>query len=162
MMSVVSSTTPGTDENSCRTPSIFTDVIAAPSIDDRRMRRSAFPIVVPKPRSNGCAENRPNFGVSVSRSTSRRFGLWNPFHSIGLKPPTDAKTGARERLLRVQLDDQLLLDRQDDVLPIRKLLDGPLEAVGVEVEPAGNAAALRGVQGHLDDVVLAGVFLQRD
>jgi hypothetical protein len=53
MMSVVSSTTPGTDENSCSTPSILTDVIAAPSTEDSRMRRRAFPIVVPKPRSNG-------------------------------------------------------------------------------------------------------------
>jgi hypothetical protein len=28
---------------------------AAPSIDDSSTRRSALPIVVPKPRSNGCA-----------------------------------------------------------------------------------------------------------
>ena len=75
MMSVVSSTTPGIDENSCSTPSIFTAVTAAPSIDESRIRRRALPIVVPKPRSNGCAEKRPNFGVSVSRSTSRRFGF---------------------------------------------------------------------------------------
>jgi hypothetical protein len=40
-------------ENSCRTPSILTAVIAAPSTDESRMRRSAFPIVVPNPRSNG-------------------------------------------------------------------------------------------------------------
>ncbi len=55
MMSVVSSTTPEIDENSCSTPSILTAVTAAPSIDESRIRRSALPIVVPKPRSNGCA-----------------------------------------------------------------------------------------------------------
>ena len=34
---------------------IFTAVIAAPSIDDSSTRRSALPMVVPNPRSNGCA-----------------------------------------------------------------------------------------------------------
>ena len=55
MMSVASSTTPGIGENSWSTPSIFTAVMAAPSIDESSTRRSAFPIVVPKPRSKGCA-----------------------------------------------------------------------------------------------------------
>ncbi len=55
MMSVASSTTPGIGENSCRTPSIFTAVMAAPSIEDSSTRLSALPIVVPNPRSNGCA-----------------------------------------------------------------------------------------------------------
>jgi hypothetical protein len=50
-------------------------VIAAPSIDESRMRRRAFPIVVPNPRSNGCASNRPKVAVSVARSTSSRFGF---------------------------------------------------------------------------------------
>ena len=55
MMSVASSTTPGIGENSCSTPSIFTAVIAAPSTEESSTRRSALPMVVPKPRSNGCA-----------------------------------------------------------------------------------------------------------
>ena len=55
MMSVASSTTPLIGENSCSTPSICTAVIAAPSIDDSSTRRTALPMVVPKPRSNGCA-----------------------------------------------------------------------------------------------------------
>ena len=55
-MSVASSTTPGIDWNSCSTPSIFTAVIAAPSMEDSSTRRSALPMVVPNPRSNGCAE----------------------------------------------------------------------------------------------------------
>ena len=59
MMSVTSSTTPGTAVNSCSTPSILTAVIAAPSIDESRTRRSALPTVVPHPRSSGWAVNRP-------------------------------------------------------------------------------------------------------
>ena len=55
MMLVASSVTFGMGVNSCSTPSIFTAVIAAPSMDESKTRRSAFPIVVPKPRSNGWA-----------------------------------------------------------------------------------------------------------
>lgn len=57
--SVTSSLTPGIDENSCCTPSIWTAVAAAPSIDESKHRRSALPTVVAKPRSKGCAENFP-------------------------------------------------------------------------------------------------------
>ena len=59
MMSVTSSTTPGIEENSCSTPSIWTAVIAAPSIEESRTRRRALPMVVAKPRSNGWAMNLP-------------------------------------------------------------------------------------------------------
>ena len=37
----------------------FTAVMAAPSIEERRTRRSAFPTVVPQPRSSGWAVYRP-------------------------------------------------------------------------------------------------------
>src|SRR6266481_3794868 len=52
IMSVASSTTPGIEENSCSTPSIFTAVIAAPSMELSSARRRAFPTVVPQPRSS--------------------------------------------------------------------------------------------------------------
>src|ERR1700738_3776189 len=84
MMSVASSTTPGIDENSCRTPSILTAVMAAPSIEVNSARRRAFPPVVPQPRANGCAEKRPYFSVSDSSSDARRFGFWKPFHILFL------------------------------------------------------------------------------
>ncbi len=45
MMSVTSSFTPGTVENSCRTPSILMLVTAAPGMDDRSVRRSELPMV---------------------------------------------------------------------------------------------------------------------
>ena len=54
-MSVTSSRTPGIEENSCSTPSICTDVMAAPCSDDSSTRRSALPSVSPKPRSSGSA-----------------------------------------------------------------------------------------------------------
>jgi hypothetical protein len=54
-MSVTSSRTPGTDENSCSTLSICTEVIAAPWSEERSTRRRALPRVRPKPRSSGSA-----------------------------------------------------------------------------------------------------------
>ena len=45
MMSVTSSVTPGTVENSCSTPSILMLVTAAPGIDDSSVRRSELPMV---------------------------------------------------------------------------------------------------------------------
>jgi hypothetical protein len=41
-----------------------------------------LPMVVPKPRSKGCALNLPYVSVSVSASTASRFGFWNPLHNI--------------------------------------------------------------------------------
>jgi hypothetical protein len=54
-MSVTSSRTPATLENSCSTLSICTLVMAAPCSDDSSTRRSALPSVRPKPRSSGSA-----------------------------------------------------------------------------------------------------------
>ena len=59
MMSVASSTTPEMDWNSCSTPSMRIAVTAAPSIELSSVRRSALPMVVPKPRSKGWALNLP-------------------------------------------------------------------------------------------------------
>ena len=54
-MSVTSSRTPAMEENSCSTPSICTEVTAAPCSEESSTRRSALPSVVPKPRSSGSA-----------------------------------------------------------------------------------------------------------
>ena len=45
MMSVTSSRTPGRVVNSCATPSIFTEVTAAPSSEESSTRRSELPNV---------------------------------------------------------------------------------------------------------------------
>ena len=54
--SVTSSRTPATEENSCTTPCIWIAFTAAPCSEESRTRRSAFPSVVPKPRSRGPSE----------------------------------------------------------------------------------------------------------
>src|SRR4029078_12673407 len=56
-MSVTSSRTPARLENSCSTPSILIEVMAAPWSEDNSPRRSELPSVIPKPRSSGSATN---------------------------------------------------------------------------------------------------------
>src|SRR5262245_40172299 len=159
VMSVVSSTTPGMAVNSCSTRSILRAEIAAPSMDDSRILRSALPMVVPNPRSKGWAVKRPNLAVKVSLSTSRRLGFWNPFHCIRILLGAPA---AAPRLLRVQLHDELLLDRHGDVLAGRLLLDRAPEALRIELQPSRHAAPLGGVEAHADRLVLAALFPERD
>jgi hypothetical protein len=80
-MSVTSSRTPGIDENSCSTPSIWTAVTAAPWSEDSRTRRSALPSVRPKPRSSG---SRDDGGLTASGRaglTWSLFGLTDPASS---------------------------------------------------------------------------------
>ena len=73
MTSVTSSLTPGSVENSCETPSILTELTAAPSSDDRRTRRSALPNVCPKPRSSGSTSKRVRLVATCSRVM---LGIW--------------------------------------------------------------------------------------
>src|SRR5579884_184248 len=54
-MSVTSSRTPASEENSCSTPSILIEVTAAPWSELSSTRRSELPRVIPKPRSSGSA-----------------------------------------------------------------------------------------------------------
>ena len=56
-MSVMSSRTPASEENSCSTLSMRMDVTAAPCSEESITRRSALPSVSPKPRSSGSATN---------------------------------------------------------------------------------------------------------
>ena len=59
IISVTSSLTPCTVENSCSTPSIFTDVLATPGSDDNNILLKAFPSVIPYPLSNGSTTYLP-------------------------------------------------------------------------------------------------------
>src|SRR5215510_15838012 len=72
---VTSSRTPGIDENSCSTPSICTVVMAAPCRDDNSTRRSAFPSVIPKPRSRGSATRVATLFLARPGTISSLFGL---------------------------------------------------------------------------------------
>ena len=66
MMSVTSSRTPGTEVNSWATPSILTEVTAAPSSADSSTRRRLLPNVYPKPRSSGSTTNVPDWSPTSS------------------------------------------------------------------------------------------------
>ncbi len=100
-MSTTSSRTPSIEENSWTTPSICTEVTAAPCSEDRSTRRSALPRVTPKPRSSGSATMRArrslSFPVSIRGFSGRissfqflsitdsvpRTGLADPSNSVG-------------------------------------------------------------------------------
>src|SRR5271170_646963 len=168
MMSVASSTTPGIGENSCNTPSIFTAVIAAPSIELNSARRREFPTVVPHPRSKGCAENFPYLSVRVSGSAAKRFGFWKPFHiSTLLWPvcggPTHFSTLNNFVLLRIQFDDQLFVHRRRlHVFAARHGYYLRLEIRRVDVQPRRHALGLGQVARFEDHRVLVHVVLQLD
>jgi len=89
MMSVTSSETPGTVENSCRTPSILMLVTAAPGIEERSVRRTELPIVYPNPGSSGSMVNRERYSPTCSSVRVGRcaMSIWNSF------PPARYLTG---------------------------------------------------------------------
>src|SRR5207245_9501296 len=95
--------------NSCAMPSILTDVTAAPSSDESSTRRSELPNVYPKPRSSGSIWKTPRFSLTSSWTI---FGIWN---SIKLVRVAKAVLS----LLRVELDDELFLDRRVDSVTLR-------------------------------------------
>ena len=59
IISVTSSLTPGTVENSWRTPSILIEFTATPGREDNNILLRAFPIVIPYPLSKGSMTNFP-------------------------------------------------------------------------------------------------------
>src|SRR5258707_12476961 len=65
-------------------------------------------------------------------------------------------------LLRVKLDDELLLNRHGDVLARGRGLHRPLEARLVEVEPGRDAAAVDCLERLVDADDLAALLLDRD
>ena len=75
-MSVTSSRTPASDENSCSTPSIRIEVTAAPWSDESRTRRSELPSVRPKPRSSGSATKVALRRLSPAAFFSRALGFF--------------------------------------------------------------------------------------
>src|SRR5215831_1709400 len=163
-MSVTSSTTSGSVVNSCSALSIFTAVIAAPCSDERRMRRSEFPSVVPKPRSSGSHTNLPKVSVRSSSSSirgrirSRQF-LAMSACCVGVAIAVPCSLAV---LLRVELDDELLANRQRDVVASREHLHLALEAVLRELEPLRHTAPLDGAERVRDARHLLRRFLHVD
>src|SRR5687768_15840934 len=68
--------------------------------------------------------------------------------------PYDIEIG----LLRVELDDELFLDREPDVFALRKIRDRTAELIRLELEPLGNAASGGRLDGLADLIVLAALF----
>src|SRR5688500_17920387 len=72
--------------------------------------------------------------------------------------PCDIEIG----LLRVELDDELFLDRETDVFALGKVRDRAAELIGLELEPLGNAASGGRFDGLADLIVLAALFPDLD
>ena len=70
MICVTSSLTPAIVRNSYGTPSMRTEVTAAPGMDDSSVRRSELPSVYPKPGSRGSMTNRERRLSSTTSSES--------------------------------------------------------------------------------------------
>src|SRR3954462_12867601 len=61
-------------------------------------------------------------------------------------------------LLRVEFDDELLLDREADVFTLRKIGQRTEELLGIELEPRRNAASGGRFDGLADLIVLAALL----
>src|SRR3954451_8569356 len=179
-MSVTSSATPLIVENSCATPSMRTDVTAARPTDARSTRASELPKVYPKPRSRGSTVNEPRFS-STDSAVIR--GIWKSSIRVlvscgwcgalrGRRGSETARYGEDSRrpsmasgLLRIQLDDQLLLHRRGDLRALGLAEHLRRQGVVIRLQPRGHlrgqlglvADHLLGARLHLDgdDVVLA-------
>src|SRR5436853_3965469 len=170
--STTSSCTPSMLVYSWSTPSISTSVMALPGIEDSSTRRSALPSVWPKPRSNGSITTRAWRGATGCTFTTRglRNSLTEPCIAVSpcrlthdrrkrkVGPPYMGAAGTRckwTRLLRIQLDDQVLIDVGQDVVPARRRLEQATELLVVHLDPLGQADLLRDVQRALDAQLLA-------
>src|ERR1051326_8429217 len=79
------------------------------------------------------------------------------------RTPHDDAAGARSRfLLRVEFDDELFLNRKTDVLALRHVIDRAAELLGIQLEPARNAATRSRFDGLADLFVLAALFANLD
>src|SRR5262245_28742459 len=95
-------------------------------------------------------EHRVSFRLRARRRASRPAYDRRP-PAAGL---TRLRVGGASALLRVQLDDELLLNRQVDLLTGRHRVDAAGERVRVERQPFGDAAALHFLHRVLDRRIL--------
>src|SRR5512143_918334 len=156
MISVTSSITPGRVENSCSTPSMRTAVMAAPSSDDRSTRRGALPSVMPNPRSRGSMTNLP-YPVVFPASATTCFGMVRFFHFIR-QPPRGERVGS----LRVELDDELLVDRRGDRRAGRDADHAPARVLGAQRQPLRRGLPLARLERVHDDGHLAALLAHLD
>src|SRR5512144_56162 len=158
--SVTSSFTPGTVVNSCRTPSIRMLVTDAPGMLDSSVRRSELPSVYPKPGSSGSMTNRDRCSPTTSSVSVGLCAMSTVrFPSQGIRHMTPRRTprpgiGPPGQgpyvLLRVELDDQLLLHRGVDDLAGRQAVHQDPHPVRDDLEPRRNGA-LAGLGARHDE-----------
>src|SRR5712671_136764 len=145
--STTSSCTPSMLVYSCSTPSISTSVIAAPGMLDSSTRRRALPSVWPKPRSNGSMTTRACRGATGCTLTTR-----------GLRNSLTEDCISTSPLLRIQLDDQVLVDVREHILTSRYRLEYAAHILVVDLDPFRQARLGRRGQRALDAQLLAGAL----
>src|SRR5687767_3305491 len=145
MMSVTSSVTPWMVSNSWRASSNRSCVMAAPGIEDSRVRRRELPSVWPKPGSSGLMAKVCR--LPWASPIASTVGRWmTSMIYLG-----DWWGAAGERgLLGVELDDELLAHGHVDLLAHRELAHGDGLAALALVEPRRHAHVER-VEVVLDD-----------
>src|SRR3954454_7065138 len=127
--SVTSSFRPGIVENSWATPSMRTLVIAAPPREESSTRRRLLPNVYPKPLSSGSIVKVPLFSAASSPAI---FGTWKSGRVV---IASITSLSSWWGLLRVQLDDELFLDRRRDLVPLGEPQHLGVERVVVGLQP---------------------------
>src|SRR5580692_5723768 len=181
-MSTTSSCTPSMLVYSWSTPSISTSVMALPGIDESNTRRSALPSVWPKPRSNGSMTTRAWRGATGCTFTTRGFknsptdpciashlaGLTGRRkHQIGRSiittvRPLRNKSAGCLKLLRIQLDDEVLVDVGQDFVPRWYRAEHALEGLVVHFHPLRQAHLLGHGEGVGDAQLLARLLAHRE
>src|SRR5204863_8697512 len=126
--------------------------------EESSTRRSELPNVYPKPRSSGSMTNEPRFSSTFSVVMRGTWKSSMGSFSLVQRPPVPG--GGPGRLLGVQLDDELLLQRGGDLpaLGLAQHLGG--ERVVVGLQPRRHLRSQFG--GVADDSVGAGAGLDRD
>src|SRR5262249_32400579 len=145
-MSTTSSWTPSIVEYSWSTPAIWTSVAAYPGIDDRSTRRRALPRVWPYPRSNGSITTFAWLGAIPWTSMMRGFRnplvcMYDPLFCCASSRAAQSERYVLERsLLRIQLDDQALVDRGGQLGAHWQRLELAFHFLHVDLDPFREAA----------------------
>ena len=171
-MSVTSSATSGMVVNSCSAPSILTAVMAAPCSDDSRTRRKRVAQRRPEAALERLAGElavgrrqrllidlqiaRADEVAPVLRDESALPDVCAPAVAIYLSAESLSECSCRSapsrlrsdlpapsNLLRVELDDELLVDRHGQVFAGRAALQLALEVLLVELQPRGRRGGRR-------------------
>src|SRR5512140_1508792 len=102
----------------------------------------------------------PTYPPSWREDEALCFKVQGPHALLGCgpKPRRDLMRARRGGSLRVELDDELLLDGHREIFPVRDLLDGALERLLVELHPLRDAAPVHGLQGLGDAQHLAALL----